>query len=302
MKPRAIFLGLMVAGLIATVITVSVTRTPDNETLAAAETPGSTTTPDEPATLSPSPASASPREQAALANAVSTAVNRVVPGTQIGLAVYDRISGSMLASLNDDQQFYTASVVKLLIATEVLREAGWQVPSGAARDELAVMLSGSSDSVASALWAAYGRTEIDRSAARLMRLSDMSLPSIPGQWEMTRLSPRDVVTVYRYLDERMPQPASDFVLNALSGATRIATDGFDQYFGIPAALPGMNWAVKQGWMEINNGTVLNTTGIVGSDGRYIISLLTRQPAGTGFGPGRAAVTAGIAALAPALNS
>ncbi|RBM20327.1 hypothetical protein DI005_13270 [Prauserella sp. PE36] len=305
MKPRAIGLSALAAGLVATVITVSaVTRAdtvaspePQSTTRAPVAEEAFTRPPLTPTTEAPAPE----RERAKLAQAVSGAVASVVPGTRMGLAVYDRLTDSMLTSLNADEQFYTASVVKLLIVTEVLREADWRVPGGTERQELHAMLAGSADRVASALWGAYGGTEIDRDAAELMGLENTSPPREEGQWELTRMSPRDIVTVYEYLDDELPRPASDFVLGALADATRVAVDGFDQYFGIPGALPGTEWAVKQGWMEVGDGLVLNTTGIVGSDERYIVSLLAHLPAGTGFAEARTALTAGIAALAPSLD-
>ncbi|PXY28743.1 hypothetical protein [Prauserella flavalba] len=305
MKRRAIGLSALAAGLVATVITVSaVTRAdtvaspePEAPTRAPVTEEAFTRPPLTPTTEAPAPE----RERAELARAVSGAVTAVVPGTRIGLAVHDRLTDSMLTSLNADAQFYTASVVKLLIATEVLREADWQVPGGAEREELHAMLAGSADGVASALWGAYGGTEIDRNVAELMGLTGTSPPREPGQWELTRMSARDVVTVYEYLDDELPRPASDFVLSALADARRVAVDGFDQYFGIPAVLPDGEWAVKQGWMEVRDGLVLNTTGIVGSDQRYIVSLLAHLPGGTGFAEARTALTAGVAALAPSLE-
>ncbi|MFC4001949.1 hypothetical protein ACFS2C_18830 [Prauserella oleivorans] len=304
MKPRALAVGLSAAVLIAVGVTAAAHHPPGEPaghattTARAPYSAGVLARPAEPAAPPPTPAS--PREQANLAAAVSDAVNEVVPGTDIGLAVYDRTTESMLTSINPDEQFYTASVMKLLIVTEVLRQAGWRLPAGEDRTELQVMLSGSADWVANVLWNRHGGTEIDRNAAHLMGLTGTTPPTDPEQWEMTRMTPRDIVTVYDYIDEKMPATAGDFVLDALARTTRIALDGFDQHFGIPAALPNTAWAIKQGWMEIDNGVVLNTTGVVGTGGRYIVALFTLQPDGTGFDSASEAVTAGMAALAPTL--
>lgn len=306
MKPRAFAVGLPAALLIGVGVTAAAAHQPPAEparnATATARAPfsaGVHARPAEPA--APSPTRASPREQANLAAAVSRAVNDVVPGTDIGLAVYDRATESMLTALNPDEQFYTASVMKLLIVTEVLRQAQWRLPAGEDRTELQVMLSGSADWVANVLWSRHGGTDIDRNVARLMGLTGTTPPADPEEWETTRMTPRDIVRVYDYIDEEMPGEAGDFVLDALARTTRIALDGFDQHFGIPTALPNSGWAVKQGWMEVDGGVVLNTTGVVGKGGRYIVALLTLQPESTGFDAAREAVTAGVAALAPALS-
>ncbi|MEU3274123.1 serine hydrolase [Saccharomonospora sp. NPDC006951] len=240
-------------------------------------------------------------DDAALAHRVAAAVTDVVPGTRVGLAVHDRLTGTTVTSMNADEQFYTASVVKLLIAIAVLREANWQVPEGQDRTDLAAMLSGSSDPVASALWGAHGTTDINHDVSALLGLRDTSPPSHAGQWEMTRMSPRDVIRVYEFIDAEMPGPARDFIVTALAEATRVAVDGFDQYFGIPDALPGAEKAVKQGWMHISDGLVLNTTGLVGAEGRYVVVLLTEGPSASTFDPAATALTRGVAVLAPTLT-
>jgi hypothetical protein len=66
-------------------------------------------------------------------------------------------------------------------------------------------------------------------------------------------------------------------------------------------LPGAPRAIKQGRTVRDSSLVLNTTGVVGADNRYVIVLLAAQPAGTGYAQGRTAATAGITAMAPVLT-
>jgi hypothetical protein len=47
-------------------------------------------------------------------------------------------------------------------------------------------------------------------------------------------------------------------------------------------LPGAPWAIRQSWMVLDSSLVLNTTGMAGADNRYVIVLLTAQPAGTSY--------------------
>ncbi|PXY19560.1 hypothetical protein [Prauserella muralis] len=303
MRLGRIVLSLLVAGSVVAVLVVAAARSPshtERSPLSTGLEPTLHSTTPTAVSPSPSPSPLPRHERAELATAVTEAVTRLVPGTEIGLAVHDRLTGSLLTSHNADRPFYTASVVKLLIAAHVLREAGWRVPEGPERDNLTAMLADSADWVASALWEAHGGPRIDRQMAELMGLSHTAPPAVASQWELTTMSPRDVLAVYDYLDTEMPERAAGFVLGALNGAQRLALDGFDQHFGIPAALPGTDHAIKQGWMRIDDGLVLNTTGVVGSGSRYVVALLTRQPGSTGYAEGRAAVTAGIAALAETL--
>ncbi|EHR51933.1 hypothetical protein SacmaDRAFT_3720 [Saccharomonospora marina XMU15] len=308
MSRRTVIVGLLVAVLIAAVAAVSLPMAPsarqDATTPIAPARPESSSRDFAPSTTQtpgnpPSPLSGD--ERAALADSVSTAVSGHAPGSKVGLAVYDRLAESVVAEINADEQFYTASVVKLLIVTDSLRDAGWALPRGQHRENLVALLSRSADWVASSLWAAGGGPVIVTETAELIGLEATVPPRIARQWEMTRTTPRDVLAVYDYLTTGMPEAAREFVLNALGEATRVAADGFDQFFGIPAALPDSEWAIKQGWMRVDNGIVLNTTGTVGPRGRYHVVLLTLQPPGTSFATARSAVTAGVAALAPALT-
>lgn len=239
----------------------------------------------------------------ALGTDVTTAVRDVVPGTDVGLAAHDRVTGSSVADVNADRQFYTASVVKLLVAIHALRGAGWDIPTGVERDDLVAMLSRSDDGIASRLWGGRGGTEIVRETAELIDLERTIPPRDPGRWELTRTSARDVLRVYEFVCDDMPKRASEFLVEALARATPRGADGFHQHFGIAAALPDAERAIKQGWMRVDAGLVLNTTGLVGPGDRYIVVLLllTQQPTTADFDTGRDAVTAGMAALAPALS-
>lgn len=297
----------LVAALAAAVAGVSLACTRDESASQTSQTSVTVGIPAESSRLAelppapPPPTVMSPAEQAALAETVSIAVNDVVPGAEIGLLVYDRHTNTIITSAHPDEQFYTASVVKLPIVISVLHDAGWKLPTGSDRADLVAMLSRSADWVAATVWQDHGGPAIIERVTALAGLTHTSPPRNPHQWEMTRTSPRDVLAVYEYINNEIPPHAREFILTALTGSTGLAADGFDQFFGIPGALPGTPWAIKQGWMRINNGLVLNTTGLVGTDRRYVVVLLTQQPGGTTFEGARAAVTAGITALAPTLT-
>ncbi|MBB4683237.1 serine hydrolase [Amycolatopsis jiangsuensis] len=294
---------LAAAGLTAAVLTAGTTIAASarhGTTVAASRSAGVAV----PMSRSPesSPATSSPAavpDAAEVADAVAAAVTAQSPGTRVGLTVFDRTSGRTVTSADADSPYYTASVVKLLIALDSLYDDGsWSVPEGDDADALTDLLAGSDDAVASRLWEADGGSEIVRRMTDLLGLVATASPADPGQWGMTEMSPDDVVTTYRYLEDTVPEATAAPLLSALAGARDPADDGYPQYFGIPDGLPGSAWQIKQGWMVLRSALVLNTTGVV--DSRYVVVLCTRQPAGTPAVTGRAAVTAGIRALAPAL--
>lgn len=234
-----------------------------------------------------------------LPGAVTQGVNRVVPHTDLGFALYDEETGRAVASIDADEPFYTASLVKLFIALDALHTGGWQAPGDQLRASITEMISASHDGIADALWDSGGRSAIVTRMVKLIGLSHTKPPAISAQWEMTSTTANDLVAVYRYLTQQVPAEASGVILAAMVGAKNPAADGFPQYFGIPDGLPGEHWAIKQGWMTIRRAVVLNTTGLIES--RYVVVLLTELPLTTSYAQGRAALTAGIAALAPAIR-
>ncbi|MGW4485219.1 hypothetical protein ACWEOE_15440 [Amycolatopsis sp. NPDC004368] len=297
---------LVAAGITATVLTTAVVVTASTRHVtpvsAAQPLPPPLTSPP-PSTAPTTPTSTTPAtplpDPVGVADDVIDAVTAASKGTQVGLAVYDTKSGKTLALADSETPYYTASVVKLLIALDSLYDGGtWQVPEGSAAGGLTDMIAGSDDAIASKLWEADGGTAIIGRMADLIGLSHTLEPTDPGQWGMTKMSPDDVVTTYRYLTDTVPDATAQPLLDAMAAARQPADDGYPQYFGIPDGMPGATWEIKQGWMILRSALVLNTTGIV--DSRYVVVLMTQQPAGTSSANGRAAVTAGIKALAPAL--
>ncbi|GAB3888059.1 hypothetical protein [Microbispora bryophytorum] len=234
---------------------------------------------------------------------------RVSAGVTAGYAVVDVTTGKTVAQRQAHHRFRSASVVKILIATDYLERHRGTIP---ARDMalLTPMLRGSDDDAATALWRRGGQGEIVRRMARRIGLTETSPPPAakPGFWGYTAISAADIALVYRYLLRRADPRVRDFVLGNLRKASQCARDGFDQFFGIPRAVP-RPWAIKQGWSgygavppvrctrakatsfrigavtmggnPVDLGRpVLHTTGVI-SD-RLIMVVLTLQPSGASF--------------------
>ena len=113
---------------------------------------------------------------------------------------------------------------------------------------LKVMLRASDDNAATTLWQRGGQKQIIQRMARKLRLADTTPPPDykPGFWGYTAISASDIARTYRYLLDRADPKVSGLILGHLRKAAKCGADGFDQYFGIPDAVP-RPWAVKQGW-------------------------------------------------------
>ncbi|MGH3870781.1 MAG: hypothetical protein ACRDSR_04575 [Pseudonocardiaceae bacterium] len=239
-----------------------------------------------------------PADQAATATV--RAMQAVLPSAQVGFAVFDRACDTLLTSQDTDRQFASMSVVKLLIALDTLAGAGWVVPDTARQQELHQMLASSDDGIANKLWSTNGGPAIVTRMVDLLGLTATLPPEEPSQWGDTLITPADIVTVYRYITDQLPGPSRDLLLDALSNTPQIAADGFDQHFGIPAAMPTSAWAVKQGWGTSGSQAIMNSTGLVGTELRYVVVILAAAPASS-YSTVPAAVTAGAGALADAIG-
>ena len=302
---RRIRWTLTAAGLAAAALTAGMVVVVDGHRATPAAAPSSSSAPssESPEDTAVSPVASTSEvpypDLSSVASEVSEAVTAASRGTSVGFVLYDRESGKELASLDADRPYYTASVVKLLIAIDEVRSnGGWALPDADAVEDLTDMLEGSNDAIASAFWEQNGGNAIVTRTAALIGLAHTTPPADPTQWGMAKTSASDVVTTYEYLLDEIPDEVAAPLLAALGHARNPADDGWDQYFGIPDGLPGRSWQIKQGWMILRNALVLNTTGVVG--GRYVVVLMTQQPL-VSSAKGREAVTAGIKTLAPLLG-
>lgn len=235
-------------------------------------------------------------DEGAVAARVQQAIRAVLPDSRVGFEVFDRASDAVLASQDADQQFAAMSVVKLLVALDLLTRDDGSSSDSATQQELRQMLASSDDQIADRLWTEGGGGAIVSRVAARLGLTGTRPPDDPGQWGDTQITPADLVTVYRYIAEQLPAPDRDLVLGALGDAPRTAADGFDQYFGIPEGMPNTGWAIKQGWGTSGSDAVMNSTGLVGPDLRYVVVVLVSAPASS-YSELPAVVTAGTAALA-----
>lgn len=227
--------------------------------------------------------------------ALEEAARGVEPDTTLGAVVFDRVLGTFPLSLNGDRQFRSASLVKLMIAIDVLNRGA----SGSERQRLARMLSLSDDPIASSFWSAVGPGLVPR-VAQLVGLQSTEAPEPAGKWGEVRLTANDMVRVYQYVLNDLPPEDHTLVMDALAQAPQYAADDFDQHFGIPDGL-NTQWAIKQGWGNNDSSMVLHSTGVIGADWRYVVILLTEHPLGSGWRTSASSVTAAARALSGQLE-
>lgn len=221
---------------------------------------------------------------------VASAARAAAPGATTGIAVYDLRDNVYRVRSDESVQFPAESVAKLLIAVDALR-------SKSAVPQVQRMLSRSDDTIANDLWDAGGGPAVLSRATALIGLKHTSPPTDPNRWGDTMITASDVVGIYQYLVSTHQQT----ILDALHAATHTAADGYDQFFGIPNAVGDRPWWIKQGWGCCKPDRVLNTTGLVGADERFVIVVLSKQPASTDPAAASAAVTNVVKALMPALG-
>ena len=238
----------------------------------------------------------------------------IAPGAKAAFAVFDRQTGRTTLAHDEHAQFRSASVVKILIALDYLEKRGpdAEIPQADLR-RLVPMLRSSDDNAASELWVQEGWQKIVERMVAKLKLEDTEPPVDVGFWGFTALSAADVVKIYRYVLDQAHPKVRDFIVGNLHQATKCATDGFDQSFGIPSAIRG-DVAFKQGWSRFGDTPprpcgqpqkrqaypgvamdgamgssaaeldlarpAMHTTGTYGTKDRKIMVVLTLEPEGT----------------------
>ncbi|MBA2416433.1 MAG: serine hydrolase [Geodermatophilaceae bacterium] len=208
-------------------------------------------------------------------------------GLTVSIAVIDRSADAEVVNgAAADTPVFGASLVKLFLADNLLhRQRAGEFQLGPRdRELLEAMLVASDDPAADSLYSRFGGDAMVTEVARRYQLPSVAPTNQAGEWELTTMSARDVARYYDRLLTRTPGADRDYLIDLLRRSAMIARDGFDQFFGIPAALPEQTWAIKQGWMCCPRDTsYLHTTAIIGADNRYTVAILSGDPGVTSPG-------------------
>jgi hypothetical protein len=293
---RNSLLVVILAVLVGAGIVMVEDRTEAGTPVAAAVLPGPAEAPvATPARTEDEDAAGAAASSSAAVNAATQAVDaydRSNGNTQIGVAVLDRSTGQESVGAEGTTDFYSASVVKLYTVVAILH----RVETGAVKltltdtSDIQRALVASDDNAMDALWEKFGGAQTVAQTISLVGLKDSKPPTNPSQWGETLISARDVVSVYEYVLTSMSPSSRDMIMTNLGNAHDLGADGFNQAFGLIAPPRQANVAAKQGWMWIGSDFDLHTTGVLGADHRYVIAVLSKNPARVGSAAVRATVT------------
>lgn len=216
---------------------------------------------------------------AAVAEASAYAQGR---GGQVGIAVLDRDTGRWYENGGlAHTQMRSASIPKILVAESLLDRSRQGSISLTAQDRALMesMVMRSDDAAMSSLYSRFGGLDMIVSVVQKYGLSEIGGPPTPSYWGMYQITAHDMVRFYDAMMNGGLQPVDrDYLVSLMRAATPTGTDGFNQYSGIPHALPDQVWGVKQGWMCCQEGQRrLHTTGILGADNRFLVAVLSQVP-------------------------
>jgi hypothetical protein len=202
-------------------------------------------------------------------------------GATLSVAILDRATRQRVSNGNTSI-IATASVSKLFIADELLLQEseGKTMLSQEDHQALDVMLQSSDDGAAERFWGQDGGDAIVTQIAARYGLTSTTPPS-DGRWWNTISSAPDLIRYYEMLLDGsggLPLERARMILNDLAQSTPTGIDGYPQRFGIPDGLYAEPVAVKQGWMCcIGSDWMHLSTGVIGSDRRYIMVIESLQP-------------------------
>ncbi|MFI7672369.1 serine hydrolase [Actinophytocola sp. NPDC049390] len=205
------------------------------------------------------------------------------PGMILGVAVTDLHTGAHAVGGDGDRPFMAASLTKLIVAVDVLdqlRAEGRQLTEDD-RDLIHRALSAGDDNAMNVLWGKHdGAGAIARTAARL-ELSATLPPESTEMWGDVEVTAADMAKVFGHVLRDMPPDDGAVIVEALSAATSVATDGFAQHYGVLHQGASPRSYAKQAWVPYAPaGYLLHSAGVV-YDGRtghaYAIALLSIQP-------------------------
>lgn len=192
--------------------------------------------------------------------------NATVAGRMV-VSVTDLGTGVTAAYGSLDQQFATASIVKVdILATLLLQKHG---KLSAGQQSLARrMIQQSSNGAATSLWRQIGAAKGLAQANRQFGLTS-TVGGTRGRWGTTTTTAadqqrllHDVFTADSPLDTR----SRSYLKNLMGGVAA------DQDWGVSAAdtRPGATYYVKNGWLPRSKGWIVNSIGAVEHDGHQLL--------------------------------
>jgi hypothetical protein len=261
--------------------TTSGSASPAPAALATSATPSIVATTTAPAAATSAPAACvdgtwSCTQQARF-TAAAAYVRRAVGAHGYLSAVFtDRVTGAVWRTGDTTHPGWTASTIKLAIATDLLRRAraGQTALSAADRHDMATMLNFSDEGASDRLWKAYGG---DAMLARFRTDFGMAgLHFIPGftpttYWGFVKCTTDDLAALMHYVLTSTNPADRDYLVAAMRGVAP------NQRWGVWGAGAAQRPGNKDGWSfesdSYGKHWVTDTVGFAGPDERYTVAIM-----------------------------
>ena len=278
---RRLVLVVLAAAVVATgVVLITSPTLLGSRSPLTRDAPTSSSAPSEPSetssatTTTPAPPVSRAQEAVDAATAAATRSS-----AQVAVAVLDRTTGTLRYNDLGTKVQNSASLAKLFTIIDMLTHYRSEVTE-ADRALARRCLIASDDNAMNQLWTKFGGSAGVQRVIDGLGLLDTTVPPDPSQWGQVQVSARDMTTVWKFIYESLPAADRDFMLTNLGMASPTGADGFNQAFGLLE--PGTRGAAraKQGWLCcLQSRSNLHTTGTLDPAGRYVLAVLSRQPAG-----------------------
>jgi beta-lactamase family protein len=186
----------------------------------------------------------------------------------VGFAVLER---GKLRGVNLDHWFYSASVVKAMLALEVVREARHRSLTATERALLRPMITVSDNAAASAVYRRVGGAGLYRvaRAAHMTHFADV------GNWADAHITPADQARLFVRIDRLAPKRHRGYLRGLLGGIVP------SQRWGIApvAEARGFHILFKGGWRT----NISHQVALLERDGRRMSLAVLTSGAADGYG-------------------
>lgn len=216
------------------------------------------------------------------------------PGT-FGIVIRDRQTGVVWKAGNTTATTWTASTIKLAIATDLLERhrQGSIALDSTDRANLDKALINSDNDAATALWNRYdGPGMLGRFQQRFGMKTLSVVAGYDAFWRNLRCSAEDLQALMGYVLEKLDPADRAYLTKTLRGVAS------NQRWGVWAAGSGLDPGNKDGWAQkpVNGRTVwvTHTVGFAGAGERYVIAAMYEQGASGTLGKGAHAVSDAVA--------
>ncbi|MEV4975796.1 serine hydrolase [Streptomyces scopuliridis] len=216
-------------------------------------------------------------DKAGLADRLRADIRAVVEDATLtgraSVALYDRTTGTTCA-FNAEQQYDSASVVKVIVLGALLRQAQDENRdlTSSERTLTSKMITASDNDSTTTLWKRLGVARI----SDFLRLAGMeeTIPDPDGYWGLTQINASDQLTLMKLLTSANSVLDDDRRAYALDLMNQVIPS---QRWGVPAGAPsGATVHVKNGWLQRSSGgwRVHSVGAFTGQGHDYGLAVLT----------------------------